>query len=490
MTTGGGGWAWQRLAGPLRRCLIAALFSLCLDGCSHPIAAAAGRGGTPSPRLVLDYSITYSRQPHRLSVEVRLDGPPRDFLFTQPGAVDAVVVAVNGTHRTLAVADDGAVPLPKGTTSLRYDYVMGDHLRGSPGGLYMGAGSPGSLLIAARAYLIRPRVAEDVRVHLQIAGAQALLPWRPEADGTWRLSGVQLVDGGFHSFGGRRCSVEVDKAQLEVALHEGERIVDDGQVCAWIRTSAEEVLTVRKRFPYRRVTVHTIPGPGAEPSPLGLMLWSDPPSLAVVIGRQATPSAFTTDWVAVHELLHLAHPSFMGEAPWLSEGLATYYTEVARMRAGRLSTQVAWQNLMEGFERGRQQADGRTLQGAVEALAEGIYLPVYWAGALIALELDVGIREATGNARSLDDVLETLATVGQTSSVEAFGRAVDVVAGRPVFEAILERRRRGEALSAADEVLRRLGVFRGEGGALVLDPKAPNAHIREAISTAPERGVD
>lgn len=425
---------------------------------------------SPFVPLALDYDVAYSRSPHLIEVRVTLDGPARDFMFTQRGYVDEVIATVPGGERSLSVERDGRVVVPAGTTALRYRYDIRRFPLFRMADLYTGAGEAGSFLVAGRAYLIRPRVADQVIATLRFRGVDVLTPWSPLEDGNYRVRGSDLVDSGFHSFGGRRCEAQVPGGKIVMAIHQGELRVSDSFLCEWIRRSALEVLTVRPELPHDRVAVHLVPGWGSAPSPLGLMLHSAPPSLAIVVGARAEEQAFTDDWVAVHELLHLLHPSFMGDAPWVTEGLATYYTEVARMRAGRLSEDEGWRRLAEGFARGRDEAEGRTLDESVAALRQGVYLPVYWAGALIALELDVAIRETTSNRASLDDVLTRLLSRGSAASLAELKDAVDAIAGTPVFEPVLARHREGPVLRDTSSVLRRLGVIvEGEGVRLTDD---------------------
>ncbi len=202
------------------------------------------------------------------------------------------------------------------------------------------------------------------------------------------------------------------------------------------------------------------------------------------MGRDAEPGAFARDWVALHELLHLAHPAILPRVPWLSEGLATYYTEVARARSGRQSAERAWQELLDGFARGRRSARGRTME---QVISSGSFSGVYWTGALFALHLDVEIRRVTGNQRRLDDVLELLAKQGTTSTLGAFGAAVDSVAGQPLFDALLARHLPRPAFVELDGLLEALGVTAGSEGVKLVP--ARDSLLREAVDGRRTRGA-
>lgn len=452
-------------------------------GCAH--APRRSEAQAPSS-LALDYDIHYRASPHAIDVDVRLIGPAREFLFTQEGYVPHVIATAHGREVRIDVAPDGSVPLPEGTSRVRYRYAISRFPLFRMGDLYTGIGEPGSFLVAGRTYLVRPRNAAQVTATLHLRGTDALLPWAPTAPGTWKVSGEDLVDAGFHSFGGKRCEAKVANATLVIALHAGEHRVSDAFACEWIRRSAEEVLTVRRPLPFARVPVHVVPGWGDAPSPVGFMLWSTPPSFAIVLGAGAEEAAFRRDWVALHELLHMVHPSFMHQAPWLSEGLVTYLTEVARMRSGRYSREEGWAELVRGFDRAADDAGDWTLEQTVEGLRRGVYLPVYWAGALLALELDVALRNATGGKGTLDEVLKRLTDRSVTATVEDFGRAVDEVAGRSLWQEVYGRYSTGPVFRHAAPLLKRLGVESSNGGVTFV--AAPHSQVREAIGDlAPAR---
>ncbi len=447
-------------------------------GCAH---FQGGAARAPSlPPLHLDYAVRFIPAPLALEVEVRLTGPARPFLFTRPGEVAEVRVHTDDGEGLVPVRPDGRVNLPADARRLSYRYETGRLGLHRFGDLYTGVGDAHGLLVAGRSYLIRPRVADRVTATLRVEGASALLPWAPGEDGRSGVDGAALVDSGFHGFNGRRCTRTVETTTLEVALLGGPWRVSDDFLCDWVAKAAMEALTLRRPLPYARLTVHLVPAATDEASALGLLLWSAPPSLALTVGTGADEEAFARDWVALHELVHVLHPSFPGQPPWLSEGLSTYLTEVARMRSGRHSEEEGWGVLARGFAKGREEADGQTLEEAVEGLRRGVYLPVYWAGALLCLEVDVELRRATQNRHALEDVLEALLREGPSSTVNRFGEVVDALAGRPLFEEVLARHTEGQALARAQAVLSAMGI-RSSGDGVTLED-APLSQVRAAIT--------
>jgi hypothetical protein len=462
----------------VRRGLAPSLLAVSLAALSCASASGARSTGAPAA-LHVRYTVRFVPQPLALEVDLAFSGPARPFMFTRPGEVARVLVRTPRGERRLEVGADGRLALPADAVGLSYRYDTRRLTLHRVADLYTGAGGPEGFLLAGRSYLLRPRLADGVSAELRVEGADALLPWPAGPDGVWRLSGGALVDSGFHAFNGRRCVREVGGTRVEVALLGAPVKLSDDFLCDWVARSAKEAQTIRRPLPYPRLTVHLVPAASAEASVLGLLLWSEPPSLALTVGTHADEAAFARDWVALHELIHVLHPSFPGGPPWLSEGLSTYFTEVARMRSGRHTPAEGWRLLAEGFARGRAQAGDAALEEVVEGLRHGMYLPVYWAGALLCLELDLELRRATGGRSALEDVLERLVREGSTSTVQRFGEVVDELAGVPVFERVRARHAQGPALGRAPQILAYLGV-QGEGDEVRL-VDAPGAELRRAI---------
>ncbi|WP_233602183.1 hypothetical protein [Corallococcus sp. CA047B] len=445
-------------------------------------ACAATRPALPRrDPAALRYYVTYTREPQRgLGVEiVLLPSSPRDFLFRQPERVDTVwAVRKDGSSRALRL-HGGELHVPSGTRFLRYFYPLESPSRGGERSFFSGVGEKDAWHVAGRAYLLRPRVVTpDLRVDFMVSRTDALLPWLPDDAGLYRLRGEDLVDSGFHGFGGRRCEANVGDAVLEVALLGRFPSLSDAEVCDWLAQAAREVNTVRRTFPHPRITVRVVPVPGAEePALFGMVQWSSPPSISILVGQDTTAEALRRDWIAVHEMLHLTHPTLMPRVAWLTEGLATYYTEVARARSGRQTPRQAWQELTDGFARGQSAAGSRTMAEVVAR--EGDWRGVYWTGAFFALRLDLELRRVTHNRARLEDVLELLATQGPTSSLAGFGAAVDTVAGEPLFDALLSHQLSVPAFSDLGTLLDRLGVRIDPGGVKL--QAAPDSGLREAV---------
>lgn len=445
--------------------------------------------GEPAPSL--RYTVTYQREPEpALDVELRLSDPeaPREFLFTQQGRVDTVrLLDARGAETgTLDVGDDGAVVLPASARGLRYHYPLGSHSHRSHADFFAGMGQEDAWHVGGRAWLLRPRVAEmSLHAELVFQGTDALPPWTPDARGVYELTGDDLVNSGFLGVGGRRCTVHPAGGEVEVAILGRTTHVDDATLCAWVLQAANEVLTVRHTFPFPRITVRLAVVPHRDdPGLFGMLLWSSPPSISVLVGQESSPAEFAHDWVLVHEMLHMTHPTFMPHVAWLTEGIATYYTELARARSGRQTAEHAWNELLKGFNRGHAEVGSHTLQEVVTD--DDTYQGLYWSGALFALDLDVRLRRVTHNARGLDAVLDLLATTHPVATLEDFGAAVDQVAGQPLFQALLDQHWTRPAFAEQAGLLQALGVKVVTGGVKL--EAAPDSALRERLE-APRPGL-
>ena len=147
---------------------------------------------------------------------------------------------------------------------------------------------------------------------------------------------------------------------------------------------------------------------------------------------------------------------------WVSEGFAQYYQNLLLARAGHYSEQQAWQELYEGFERGRGSAVGRSPNEVANGGWRGGTMKIYWTGAVVALLGDVELRERSNGKESLDTVLQELMACCLPSdrmwSGPEFYEQLDEIAGRPVFMPLYRRFADSPDFPDALPTLARLGI--------------------------------
>ena len=185
------------------------------------------------------------------------------------------------------------------------------------------------------------------------------------------------------------------------------------------------------------------------------------------------------------------HPYLGDEGRWLAEGLATYWQNVLRARAGSLSHLQAWEELHDGFERGRAQTRGaRTLgQASGAMMREHAFLRTYWAGAAYWLAVDVELRRASDGRLSVEQALRRFRdccfTPPREWSPAAFVSKLDSLLGTNVFA---PRWREADAQTHFPDLATyyaELGLVVAADGKIHVDDSAPSASIRRTILLPP-----
>jgi predicted metalloprotease with PDZ domain len=103
---------------------------------------------------------------------------------------------------------------------------------------------------------------------------------------------------------------------------------------------------------------------------------------------------------------------------WVSEGLSVYYQDLLCLRAGLITREQYLDKLRDTIQR-FENASGHRYQSATESSwntwgtsgvggDRNISISYYDNGAMLGAILDLAIRHATGNAKSLDDVMRTV----------------------------------------------------------------------------------
>lgn len=280
-------------------------------------------------------------------------------------------------------------------------------------------------------------------------------------------------------------SAAQDKAQLEIGGGKIEVTFSsppDGAlrklVLGWVEMSARAVTVYYEQFPVSQlqVRIRLFEGRGARG---GRTTGWGGASITIAVGRASTASDFTEDWVLTHEMVHLAFPSVPEEHHWIEEGSATYVEPIARVRAGDLSPEKVWGDLIDGLPKGLPQAGDRGLDFT------STWGRTYWGGALFCLLADIEIRKRTGNKKGLEDALRAILKAGGT--IESDWPVVrtleigDRGTGVPVLRALYDKMKAAPAPVDLSALWKELGVERRSGKIEFIDG-APLAAIRKAIT--------
>ncbi len=248
----------------------------------------------------------------------------------------------------------------------------------------------------------------------------------------------------------------------------------------WITRSAAIVAAYYGRFPtpVLRLKIVAAPGEGVR---TGHAYPGNGPGIEITLGRGTTAEALEHDWVLVHELIHLALPELAERHNWLAEGLATYVEGMARVAAGNMTAEELWQEYAESMPKGEPTAGDSGLDRTPT------WARTYWGGALFSLNADVEIRAATGNRLGLKDALRAILAASGGMRVEwPIERVLEVgdaATGTTVLKARYALERERPVTTDLAALWSRLGM-RVEAGSVTLDPLAPGAPLRLALTAA------
>ena len=298
--------------------------------------------------------------------------------------------------------------------------------------------------------------------------------------------------------------IELPGGTLRVAM----LINDDSQrqkLAGWMRRVGQALLTAYGRLPIADTQVWlvsidnlSIPArffaflhPGAVLD--GESARGQGNALHLDIDPTRPEGEFLEDWTAVHELSHLLHPYLGDRGSWLGEGLATYYQNVLRARAGLLTPRQAWQRLASGFQRGQSGPYAESLEQAAADMSQShAFLRVYWSGAAYWLIVDAELRRLSRGKQSLDTALSRFGDCCLPAyrewKPEDFVAKLDAVAGVKIFTQHYREFARMKRFPDWQESFARLGVEASEDF-VTFDEGAPDAWIRAAI-TAPRASTD
>jgi len=254
-------------------------------------------------------------------------------------------------------------------------------------------------------------------------------------------------------------------------------------VLGWVASSARAVTVYYEQFPVSSLTIRVrfFDGRGVRG---GRTNGWHGAAIAIAVGQSSSASDFAEDWVLTHEMVHLAFPSVPEENHWIEEGSATYVEPIARARAGDLTPEKVWGDLVDGLPKGLPQSGDRGLD----------FTPTwgrtYWGGALFCLLADIEIHKRTGNKKGLEDALRAILKAGGTIESDwPLTRAMEIgdrATGVPVLRELYEKMKAAPAPVDLSALWKELGVGRS-GGGIRFDNSAPLAPIREAITRRSNR---
>ena len=455
-------------------------------------------GAARSERLH-HYTVLVNAELTQLEVKACFDGAPPEQLVAQ--SLDATVALEGVWHDATdeTIAPIGTIPLKTVSANecIRYRVDVSRPIKrhDRTGGKVERVGN--DVAVSVGLWLWRPeKLADDEDVELAFdlpAGVSVSTPWQPVPGSdrpAYRLGHTPSDWPAWIALGHfRQTTRNVAGAQLDIAILDGSPAVDEKQIGDWIVDAATMVASVDGRFPYSRVQVMVMPNARArEPTPWAFVTRGGGPAVHFIINQRRPIEEFYRDWTATHEFSHLLLPFVKPAYAWMSEGLATYYQNVLRARAGRLTAQQAWSELDAGFARGRKEATDLTLAEATGRMyRNGLFMKVYWSGTAMMLMADLHLRQISKGTQSLDTALAALGECCLDSPREWDGpelfSKLDALTGSTVFTSLLNEYADSARFPDLSATYHELGLMPAvDGVSLVAD--APFAGVRDAIMHA------
>jgi len=286
-----------------------------------------------------------------------------------------------------------------------------------------------------------------------------------------------------------------DSNAKEFHLHEGasEIVVsidqDSGSlpldiILPWLQRSAHSIATYFHRFPVKSLVIRLSAQRGGGVGYSTANEEDGQPIIHVRVGERVDQEELKKDWVATHEMVHLAFPLVERQEDWVAEGMATYVEPIARMQAGNLSAQDYWAEFMEMLPRGLPQHGDGGLQGASFWKGTHSIRRMYWGGALFYFMADLQIRSDTHNEKGLQDAFAAIMNAGGNiesdwDALHAF-QVGDRAIGSNVLENMYKHWAHEPVSIDLPQIWTKLGIVQTEGK-ISFDNTAPLASTRIAI---------
>ena len=400
------------------------------------VAASCGvLSSTPVRAAAVQYRLDFASNPLELAVRVclREAHPSVRFVLPERDAARHLVDATRDPDRALE---------RKGNVLRAHDWRDGEclayraDLRGVAAG---GTRGPrprdgADLLLPTRAWLWRPAgLAGDDDIELRVElpqGCEISVPWAPldcRTAPSLPARRLRPVLAG-HGRAGALSSGATSRwhgGALRLALTGELAPTQQQTITRHVREAAGDVLASFPPLLAARPQLLVVPVPGArEAVPFGQSLRGGGTGLMLYVDPRATLADFRASWTLTHELVHLAHPYLGDEGRWIAEGLATWYQNVLRARAGRISADQAWRHIAAGIGRGIADPADLSLRDTSRAGAGRHTMRLYWSGTALMMLGDIALRTRNGSPASLDLALSRYLACCRARDVRRWPRSV------------------------------------------------------------------
>ncbi|HEY2904036.1 MAG TPA: hypothetical protein VGL59_25840 [Polyangia bacterium] len=445
-------------------------------------AASPAAPGAPPSAPSIAYDVTAGPQAAELRVEAAFPPGTADELTLDRAALPylADVTVADGTTWRPAPTR-GRFWTASGCQArgcrVCYRFRLGDAARAIDD-VDIAALRAGVTVAPTTTWLLRARDTDDARFRLNVKAPEGwmFVSGLPRAaggtfDGTWS-SDPTAPYAAFGEFAAQ--SITVGGGVVDVALA---RDVAVPAVVAWLKDAAQAIAAFYGRYPVPRLQVIVLP---ERANMQGKELGGG--GASILLAPDDDPAHGGNDWVATHEMVHVATPDLWRQYLWLTEGLATYVEPLARARAGQLRPESIWADMLRGMPKGLAHETDRGMNGTRD------WGRLYWGGALFWLLADVEIRTHSDNRQSLETALRAVLAAGGNTHVawpvEQLMDTGDRALSRPVLRPLYQKMGMHAMPVDLPALWRKLGVSARPDGGVTFDDGAPLARVRAGITAA------
>ncbi len=271
--------------------------------------------------------------------------------------------------------------------------------------------------------------------------------------------------------------LKIENVTLKVGFAPGKLDLSNQQILNWITNSAEVVSKYYGQFPVNNARVLIVPAQGKGVK-TGQAFGYRGAAVRVFVGEKSNLNDLKKDWIAIHEMIHLALPNTHQRHLWLAEGLSVYVESIARVQAGQLSETFIWNGFMKSMPFGLPKSGDKGLDYT------HTWGRTYWGGAIFCLLTDIEIRKQTNNKMGLQDALIGLIKKGGNNeriwSISEILEATDYATGKKAVYEQYMKMYNTPIKPDLKKLWKDLGIKKVDGK-IVLDNNAPLAKIRQAI---------
>ena len=347
---------------------------------------------------------------------------------------------------------------------------------------YRYAQNVGGVTFATMAsWLMVPRQTAEIRLRQNTPAAVPMTMALPRRHDYWVMSSTDMARSGYAVFGdfsSHMIAIDSEwqapsRSRVEV-IDLRRRQSDQDLLLDWISDTANQVARYWHGFPTDHFLLVIVdqPGTGIE---YGRVMGGGGAVMLLVLGDNARVEELYSEWVLIHELLHLGTP-FMANGFWFMEGMATYSEPIIRARAGWRSERSVWNEFRRDMPRGSFALSEEGLANTRRGL--------YWGGALFMLLADRELRAESdgeiGIEHCLREIHREFGDITHNSTAEIVMAHCDNAFNTRFFQRLAECYVHDHSPLNLAELWEALGIV-VENGQVNLNDNAAQVDIRQWI---------